>query len=88
MSNDTSSVTSGYSCVSRFESEDQQQQPQPAKDDEPDEGVAEIDDFENKFDLLLDSLQSSKSSRTRSANFESLSKAMVLRFCYDYLDSR
>ena len=88
MSNDASSVTSGFSCVSIRCEPDEPPTVTPAKDDDVDEGVSEIDDFESKLDLVLDGLQNTKSCKTRMGYYESLSKAFVLRFCFDCLDTR
>lgn len=49
---------------------------------------SEIDDFEQKLELVLDQLQGSKSGRQRVQHFESLNKALTTRFCFDYFANR
>ena len=52
--------------------------------------VMEVEDnFEDKLDALLDSLQSSKGAvKTRVANLAALAKAMGSRFCDEYFADR
>lgn len=89
--NDTASVNS-YCSSSRAENEEtnngKKDTPVNQDDLEDDSDIDPINDFESKFDLVLDYLQSSKSGKSRQMHYESLSKALTTRFCLDLLDNR
>ena len=83
--NDTASVNSEFSYASnRVDNDDST----PLNKDDLEDEIVEIDDFENKFDLVLDNLQSAKSAKSRQIHYESLAKALTTRFCLEYLDNR
>lgn len=48
------------------------------------------DDFDDKLDILLDGLQSTKGAgaKLRLSHFTQLSKAMETRFCADFFEDR
>lgn len=81
--NDTASLNSAFSFASSTRVEYEE------KKEELDDEIIEItDDFTDKFEAVLDNLQSSKSAKSRQQQYESLAKALTTRFCLEYLEDR